>query len=198
MARQRDGGFTLIELIVVMAVLGLAAALVIPQMGSVQVLRVQAALQTVVSDLTFAQADAIAFQQRRAVVFDLENNRYRLVSVPGSTIDEANTLYQPDSDASTGGRYVVNLNVDRYAGARLTSSTFTTAAPLVFDDLGTPMADAGSDTPGSGGTVTISGSGQTWAVVVEPFTGRVTVRKVEVNTAPPVPVPAPVVPVVPG
>jgi prepilin-type N-terminal cleavage/methylation domain-containing protein len=189
MARQREGGFTLIELIMVIAVLGLAAALVIPQMGSVQVLRVQAALQTVVSDLTFAQADAIAFQQRRAVVFDTENNRYRLVSVPGSTIDEANTLYLPEG---AGGRYIVNLNVDRYAGARLASSTFTTASPLVFDDLGSPMADAGSDTPGSGGTVTITGSGQTWAVVVEPFTGRISVRKVEATMATPVPDPDPV------
>jgi len=186
----RRGGFTLIELVVVMAVLGLAAALVIPQMGSVQVLRVQAALQTIVSDLTFAQADAIAFQQRRAVVFDVENNRYRLVAIPGSTIEESNTLYLPDGP---GGRYVVSLNEPRYAGARISGSVFTAERPLVFDDLGTPMDSAGGDAPGSGGSITVSGSGQTWTVVVEPFTGRISVRKAEPaqGTPEPEPVPSP-------
>ena len=62
--------FTLIELLIVVVLLGIAGMLVVPAMGSVGVLRIQAAVRTLVSDLTFAQGDAIAQQHavNRAVV----------------------------------------------------------------------------------------------------------------------------------
>lgn len=171
--------FTLIEMIVVIALLGLAAALVIPQMGSVHSLRVQAALRTIVSDITLAQADAIAFQQRRAIVFDTANNTYRIVAVPGSTIDEANTLYNP---GGPGGRYVVDLNTTDFAGARITSTAFDTANTLVFDDLGSPVSTPSGEAAGTGGRIVLSGSDQVFHILVEPFTGRVTVRKITTST----------------
>ncbi len=173
---MRRTGFTLIELLVVIALLGLAAALVIPQMGSVSVLRVQAALRTVVSDITFAQADAIAFQQRRAIVFDVAANTYSLIAIPGSTIDADNTLYLP---SGPNGRYVTSLNGQDYAGARITATDFEVADTIIFDDLGSPSAATTGDTPGRGGSITIFGSDQVYNVVVEPFTGRVVVRKVQ-------------------
>ena len=169
--------FTLIEMLVVIALLGLAAAMVIPNMNSVHVLRVQAALRTVVSDITFAQADAIAFQQKRAIVFDIENNSYRVVAVPGDTIDATNnTLYQP---SGPGGRFVVDFKTEQFAGARLTAANFNDPGVLIFDDLGSPVAGAGDDTPGRGGSIRIEGSGQSFSIRVEPFTGRITVRKLE-------------------
>ncbi|MFO0493813.1 MAG: Tfp pilus assembly protein FimT/FimU [bacterium] len=89
-ARARKRGLTLVEVMVVIALLGIAAALVVPAMGTTGGLRVQGAIRTIVSDLTFAQSDAIAFQQPRAVVFDLAANSYRLVQVVNGDIDEAN------------------------------------------------------------------------------------------------------------
>lgn len=172
-------GFTLVEMIVVIALLGIAAALVIPQMGSVQGLRVQAAVRTLVSDLTFAQADSIAFQQRRALVFDVPNNTYRIVAIPGSTVDpDTNTLYSP---SGPGGRYVVDLNTEQFAGARITATDFEIADTLIFDDMGGPAAAPTGDAPGRGGSVTIVGSEQAFRIVIEPFTGRVTVRKTAGN-----------------
>jgi prepilin-type N-terminal cleavage/methylation domain-containing protein len=167
-------GFTLIEMIVVIALLGIAAALVIPQMGSVHSLRVQAAVRTVVSDLTFAQADAIAFQQRRALVFDSTTNAYRIIAIPGSTIDETNTLFSP---GGPNGRYVTDLNSQEFAGARITATDFEIENTIIFDDLGAPAAAPTGDAPGRGGSVTINGSAQTFHIVVEPFTGRISVRK---------------------
>jgi prepilin-type N-terminal cleavage/methylation domain-containing protein len=168
-------GFTLIEMIVVIALLGIAAALVIPQMGSVHTLRVQAAVRTVVSDLTFAQADAIAFQERRAIVFAPGTNSYRILSIPGSTIDEGNTLYSPGGPA---GRYVVDLRAPDFAGAAITATDFDVENTLIFDDMGAPVAAATGDAPGRGGSITITGSDQTFRVVIEPFTGRISVRKI--------------------
>jgi prepilin-type N-terminal cleavage/methylation domain-containing protein len=168
-------GFTLIEMLIVVAVLGIAGALVIPSMGSVHVLRVQTSIRTVVSDLTFAQADAIAFQEKRAVVFDLPNNTYSVVSVPGSTIDLNNRLFYP---GGPGGRYTVDLNAPQFGGAAIHGVNFDTQPYVIFDDLGTPVRSLTDDRPGLGGSVFISGSSQLWQVVVEAYTGRVTVRRV--------------------
>ncbi|MBX3362550.1 MAG: type II secretion system protein [Phycisphaeraceae bacterium] len=53
--RTTARAYTLIEVLVVVTVLGIAAALVIPEMSSAHSLRVQASVRTIVSDITFAQ-----------------------------------------------------------------------------------------------------------------------------------------------
>src|SRR5688572_202575 len=73
--------YTLVEMLVVVAILGIAGALVIPSMGQAGVLRIHAAVRTLVSDLTFVQTDALAYQQRRAVIFDEDANSYTLAEV---------------------------------------------------------------------------------------------------------------------
>lgn len=172
-------GFTLIEMLVVVSILGIAGAMVIPQMGSVGVLRVQAAIRQIVSDVTFAQSDAIAFQQRRAIVFDVPNSRYTLVSIPGTTIDPAvNTMFDP---AKRDGRYVVSIGGTETGGARITSAVFNGISTLIFDDMGSPAAAASGDTPGLGGTIRVANADQVYDIVIEPYTGRISVRKIEGN-----------------
>lgn len=66
------GGYTLIELVITLALLGIAGTMVIPAMTQSGVLRTQAAVRTIVADITFLQGDALAYQERRAIWF----NRY--------------------------------------------------------------------------------------------------------------------------
>lgn len=166
-------GFTLLELLVTIVILGIAGAMVIPAMGETGILKVQGAVRSIVADLTFAQADAVAFQERRAVVFDVQDNGYRLIQVPGNTLDpDNNTLYDP---TKSDGRYIMSLSDPRFGGARLESATFDNEPYVIFDALGGPVADAAGAIPGSGGTVVITGSNQRFTVTVEAFTGRVTV-----------------------
>lgn len=179
-ARPPAGGrpaYTLLEVLVVVVILGIAGAMVIPAMGSTGILKVQGALRSIVSDITFAQSDAVAFQEKRAVCFDPTASAYSVVQVPGNFIDQAaNTMYDP---TKPNGKWTVNFASDaRFGDARITFVDFGGGATnLIFDGLGGPVADAASNNPGPGGTIKVSGSGLTWTINVEAFTGRVTVAQ---------------------
>jgi prepilin-type N-terminal cleavage/methylation domain-containing protein len=185
-SRRSLGAFTLIEILIVVALLGIAGAMVIPAMGSTGALRIQAAVRTIVADITVAQSEAVAFQERRALVFDVENSSYRVISVPGNTLDpENNTLYDP---SRRGGQYIVSFaDEDRYGDARITAAAFDGQPALIFDAMGGPISDPGANTPSAGGSITITGSGQTFIITVEAFTGRVTVTRQAGQPAPPAP-----------
>jgi type II secretory pathway pseudopilin PulG len=170
----------LIEILVVVAVLGIAGALVIPSMGQTDVLRVQSAVRAVVADISFAQSDAIAYQQRRALVFDLDmngdksDNGYTMCSVNGAVIDvENDALYDPQGP---DGKYIVSLKDPRFAGSVIDEADFAGTQNLIFDELGGPVAGPDSDVP-TGGFIQITGMDQTFIIFVEAYSGRVRVEK---------------------
>lgn len=174
--KRQARAFTLIELLITVVVLGIAGALVIPAMGETGIIRVQGAVRMVVADLTFAQADAVAFQERRAVVFDVNNSSYSVIAVPGTTIDVAhNTLYDP---TKTDGKFAADLKDNRFGDTRIVSADFGSGSnAIIFDAMGGPVATAGGNAAGPGGTVRLRGVNQTFQVNVEAFTGRVWVQR---------------------
>ena len=167
--------FTLIELLMTVVIMGIAAAIIIPSMGETGVLKVQAAVRTVVADITFAQSDAAAFQERRALVFDVAHSSYSMIQVPGNQIDvSSNMLYDP---TKPDGKWIVDFTHNQFGDARITSASFDGNAYLIFDGLGGPVADASGATVGTGGVIKVSGSNQVFDINVEAFTGRVTVTR---------------------
>jgi prepilin-type N-terminal cleavage/methylation domain-containing protein len=175
--RHTRHAFTLIEVLVTVSILAIAAAMVIPAMGTTGVLKVQGAIRQIVSDITFAQADAISLQQGRAVKFDPTSNSYRVIQVIGSTVDNSNTLYDP---SRVGGRFNVSLNDGDFGGATIVSTTLGNDT-LIFDDMGTPVTTAGGNTPSTGGKIVIITAESRHEVLVEAYTGRTTIRKVSGN-----------------
>lgn len=153
-------GMTLVELMVVVVIIAIAAALVVPQMGSAQDITAQAAARMLISDLSYAQNEAVANQAIRKVIFDLANNTYRLTDS-----DDA-----PISSPWQGGDYIVDLDGDgRYAGVTLNAADFNGNNEVTFDSLGSPS---------DGGTVELGADGNVYRVTVTPFTGRVTVERI--------------------
>ena len=195
-------GLTLIELLVTVAVMSVTAALVIPSMSSTGVLRVQAAARTVVSDITLAQTEAMAFQVRRGIYFNAvpdgnggyeEGNGY-VVSEPTSLRLTLGNMsgYELAHPENATGTYARNFGAkpDRFAGAVITEAEFDGEPVLYLDELGAPMrfgtATAGGDPealPGNGGAITIEAPGLSvgYRVTVDTMTGRVDVVRIDLD-----------------
>lgn len=170
---MRRRGYTLVEMLIVVAILGIMGALVVPSMSSAGVFRARSAVRTLVSDITFAQGDAMAFQQGRAVVFYPDDNRYVVVEVTGPVLDPVN-----DAMIDTGrpsGIMDMTFNAPRFGGARMTSAVFDAQPVLIFDAMGAPVTEPMGTEPSVGGSVTIDApDGRQYWVRVDGFTGHVT------------------------
>jgi prepilin-type N-terminal cleavage/methylation domain-containing protein len=159
--------YTLLEMLLVIVLLGISSAMVIPSISSTDVLRVQAAVRSVVADIAYAQSDALARQEGRAIIFDVDTNSYSVVEVKGPTLFPATDTIMR--------RFI--REVDQRGNSQITGVDFEGSNTIVFDSLGGPVQGPGSTTPGNGGTITITGSGSTFIIGVEAYTGRVTVTR---------------------
>src|SRR5262245_17079012 len=125
-------------MLIVITMLGLATAVVVPSLGSTDVLRVQSTVRSIVADINVAQSDARARQQGRAIVFDVAHNKSSILEVPRSGAAP---------DPATDTILTVDLNNSRrYHNSRLVSASFDSTATLIFDELGGPVAGYGSVT----------------------------------------------------
>jgi len=155
-------------MLIVVVLMGIAAAMVIPSMAQASGFKVQGALRMIVADITVMQSDAVAFQESRALVFlpTGDGTRYMMCEANGATPDTTTGIIQR--------RYIGGQT---YGMARVTSTTGMANNTLVFDALGGPIRQgAGGVEPAPTATVIVNGSNQNWQISVEAFTGRVTIQ----------------------
>lgn len=165
--------FTLVEILVVVTIIGIAGAIVIPHLMEAGTLGVQAASRMVIADILFAQNDAIAAQNSRRVVFDVANNRYWLTT---DLTFALNTVPAPGNAMGVnwkGGplnsNFIFDFDTDeRFDGVILQNVNFGGNTTLEFDALGGPT---------SGGTLQLVSGNNQYQIDVAPFTGRVTVAR---------------------
>ena len=170
-------GYTLLELMVVLVLMGIAAALVVPNVQGSESIRIQTAVRAIAADIMYAQSDALAYQARRAIVFDAAANDYWIAEVSGDALDfDTDAMYKIDGPEQ---RFRVDIDITSGGAAQMISADFDDDAVLVFDELGGPVSGLDSDAPSAGGSIVLSGQdGTAYQLNVEPYTGRVTVQKI--------------------
>ena len=92
--RRSRGGYSLVELMITVAVIGIAAALVVPMFFATDITRLNWAARLLVSDLEYSQMESIAHgDDPRVIVFDTVNDAYSIA--PAS--DTATPITEPIS-----------------------------------------------------------------------------------------------------
>lgn len=183
-------GYTLVELIVVVAILGISGTLLVPNLVDRSTFAIQAASRALISDLVFAQSDALANQEYRRVQFieDDEANTgyvgYCIVRVTPNDFSypydpgTADYILDPMSNSDADGRYIVDFSKDgRFGDVRITSVSIDSGRDYItFDEFGGSISSSGG-APGTGGEIELEGGdGHRYLVTISPFTGKTTVE----------------------
>ena len=173
-----SGGFTLIEILVVVVILGIAAAIVVPAIGSRDDLKTTSAARMIMADLIYAQNRSISQQRKHFVVFDDANETYSVFEDKRPAVPNMTIITHP-VEASA---FTVNLGPsgpgpirDVYIGL----ADFDGKKILMFDELGTPYSyDAATNTEAAltAGQVRLTCKALTLTVTVEPFSGELRIN----------------------
>ena len=182
--------YTLVEMIVVVAVLGIAGMLLVPNLIDRNTFAIQAASRSIVSEMIFAQSDALANQEYRRLQFiEAELGEEGYVGFCIVRVTPANFLYPFDPDTAeyildpmgsqdADGRYIIDFTKDgRFGDVRITSVSIDSGLDYItFDEFGGSVSSS-SGAPGTGGEIELEGGdGNHYLVSIAPFTGKTTVE----------------------
>lgn len=163
--------FTLVEILVVVVILGIAAALVIPQIGDRSGLRAAAGARVIMADLMYAQNRAITTQRPHYVKFDPDAKQYALYDDPAMTTPLKHPVEKLDYIAKFGSADALGI-----PDVTLDSALFAGGQVLVFDVLGSPCVPNGTGTTDEmldEGEIVLKSGDTEMKVLVQPFTGEV-------------------------
>jgi len=168
---MRKRGFTLVEILMVVVIMGIVASIVIPQLGSRDDLKLAAAARTVMADLAYAQSRGISTQARQYVVFS--NGAYALRALNASNV--LTTITHPINP----GNYTVNFDTGPLRGVSIASTSFNGQTSVAFDELGSPVAFNPTTQTLSAlsgpGTIQMQSGGLTMTITIEAYTGEMSV-----------------------
>jgi len=190
MRRNNRFGYTLIELLIVVGILGLAGAILVPMLGNRGDFDTQAAVRRLIADLSFAQSDALANQEHRRLIFienpdvDGQFTGWCLVKLKESEVaqdfDPNTAVYVQDplSTMADAGHYIVNLATDGRFGDTFVATVDLDSgqAFVTFDEFGGTVTNTGQ--PGSGGEIIMRGGTTVYRVTIDGVTGKITVADI--------------------
>jgi prepilin-type N-terminal cleavage/methylation domain-containing protein len=158
-SRPRRPAFTLLELVVVLALVGITAAIAVPRFASAsQNYRARAAAQRLVADLAYIQSRATMTSSTLALTFSVGTGRYTVLGVTDPRTGAG--IYTVDLAEPPFEAKVVSTTL---AGAKRTAG----AVQLRFDGYGVPSA---------GGSIAITAGSAAVSVSVDPVSGKGTIE----------------------
>lgn len=181
--RRVRRAYTLVELLIVIAILGIAGALLVPNIVNRDVMLAEAAVRQLISDLSYAQSDALAHQELRRIWFYDDGRGYCIYRVTQATFgddfdpDTADYIADPLASAGNVGSYIVDYAADgRWEGVRIGEVDLDGGERFItYDELGGVITTGMA--PSTGGTIVLAYDGASYEITIAPFTGKITVAK---------------------
>jgi type II secretion system protein H len=179
--RRRRGGFTLVEILAVVMILGIASAIIIPNLGTRDDMRAAAAARVLVADLIYAQNQAITTGRKIYVRFDVTNNRYSLCSAVASGGDTLLThpmtqsSYTQQFGATSPGWEAITVQSAVMNGV---DPVYRPEFTVAFDEIGAPFVycyDLNDTNDLNDGSIVLRAGQFTTTVSISPATGEITV-----------------------
>ena len=172
-------GFTLVEMLVVVIILGIASAVVVPNLGTRNDLNVASAARTVVADLIYSQNRAILGQAKRYVNISTVGQNYAILTCTPNT-----TPLTYEQNPTTLQNYIALFGSAAGVGAMqnvlLQTPSADGKACLAFDELGQPYScDASTGVTAllvNTATIPVKCGTFMLTVYVEPYTGAMSVH----------------------
>ncbi|MHC4293270.1 MAG: GspH/FimT family pseudopilin [Planctomycetota bacterium] len=153
------GGFSLIEILIVVGILLIAALMVVPMMSSADGVQLRAAANIVAADLEYAKSIAITRGENFKVIFVPFTESYRIEDTAGNIVSHP---------VKKGFDYVMDFtSEERLNRVNIDSVNFNSTNEVEFDCLGSPN---------QGGTVSLEADGEIVTVNVEPVTGFISIN----------------------
>ena len=161
-------GFTLVELIAVLVLTGILAAVAIPAVSTTEQTKHAAAARLIASDLRFARQRAVATGTRTWVSFQIAADQWTIASE------------DPDAPGRSGAQVIIDPATERpmiqrldalFRGEQLVGIDFDGEAEVGFDWLGRPLSQSEVALVSSGSLTLASG----FAIGVAVDSGLVTV-----------------------
>ena len=170
--RNTSSGFTVIEILVVVVIIAIAAMIAVPMMTSGASMQIRSAANVIAGDLEYAKSMAISRQNIYAVVFDKDNDSYQIED-PSYPIEDPDRII--DHPVKKGFKYLVSFRDDnRLNKVDIDTVDFDGNNKVSFDYLGSPYNGTGN--PLNSGVITLRAAGIPMTIHVEAVTGFITIE----------------------
>jgi type II secretion system protein H len=168
--RTAGGGFSLIEMLIVVAILGIAAAMVAPALGQRETVQLRQAARLLAGDLGYARSASVSNAVHpRLVVFEADRDRYYIASQSNSD--------QPITHPGTGEAYAVTFGQGR--ASKLEGVTIQQTYLGQDRDGKLGFGIYGSTDQGETAVIVLACGDHTVDVEVAPSTGEATIGDIE-------------------
>ncbi len=154
-------GFSIVEMIIVILIVGILAGLAIPRFAAFFVMKLEGGRKKVIYDIRYVQQMAVARHTNTRIVFNTGNETY---SAEEESPQGSGTWVAVTSPFTRAGLQVNFTGDYQYNGIDLTSASFSGSSTLQFDWKGIPV---------NGGTVVLTYKGENRTITVESNTGFV-------------------------
>lgn len=167
------GGFTIIEIIMVIVILSILAVVIITRSGSYYPIKLNGAGEKLLSDIRYVKRLAMTNHRIYAILFDIAGNSYTVYDygeppldpeVEPSAVEDPHRPGDPLTVAYDGSTH--------YNGIKIISAVFGETNELKFNSFGVPY-DGEDIELEANGSVLISYRGHDFAISVVPRTGKV-------------------------